>query len=195
MAEAGRHTLGLGPAALYPLKAAAVRGRSAAWLLRGSRRPAAPGIRILFYHRVSDDRDELAVTPRRFAAQMAALAAAGLRGVRLTEVVDLLRQGRHDEPVVGLSFDDGYLDVAEHALPVLERHGFGATVFVATGVTDGRAAFAWYERQPPLLPWERIAGLDGGVFEFEPHTVTHPNLLPLDDADARREIEGSKAEL
>ena len=40
---------------------------------------------------------------------------------------------------VGLTFDDGFADVAEQALPVLERHGFRATVFVTTGVTDGRA--------------------------------------------------------
>ena len=97
--------------------------------------------------------------------------------------------------MVGLSFDDAYRDIAEHALPVLERHGFRASVYVATGVTDGRERFSWYEEQPPLLSWQSIAALDGGVFEFEPHTVTHPNLLTLDDDDAAAEIAGSKTEL
>lgn len=194
MAERERHQLGLGPSLLYPAKAAATRGRSLAWRLRGSRR-RRPGIRILFYHRVSDEPDELAVTPAAFARQVAALAGMGLRGVTVAEVVSLLDEGRDDEPVVGLSFDDAYDDVAEHARPVLERHGFRASVYVATGVTDGRAQFSWYEAQPPLMSWETIAELDGGVFEFEPHTITHPNLLTLDRAEAEREIDGSKAEL
>ena len=50
--------------------------------------------------------------------------------------------------------------MAEHALPVLERHGFRATVFVTTGVTDGRVAFPWYDRQPPVLGWEDVVALD-----------------------------------
>ena len=194
MAERERHQLGLGPSILYPAKAAATRARSLGWRLGGGRR-RRPGIRILFYHRVSDDPDELAVTPAAFARHIEALAAMGLRGVTVAEVVSLLDAGRDDEPVVGLSFDDAYRDVAEHALRVLERHDFRATVYVATGVTDGRAHFSWYEEQPPLISWESISELDGGVFEFEPHTVTHPNLLILDEDDAAQEIGGSKAEL
>lgn len=179
---------------MYPVKAVMTRSRSLAWSARGRRR-ARPGLRILFFHRVSDDRDELAVTPSAFAAQMAALARAGLRGVAVSEVVRLLDEGRDDEPVIGLSFDDAYHDVAVHARPVLERHGFRATVYVATGVVDGRARFAWYENQPQLMLWSAIAELDGGVFEFDPHTITHPNLLTLEEPDVKREIRGSKEEL
>lgn len=184
--------LSLGPSLLYPAKAFATRGRSLLWAARGRR---TPGLRILFYHRVSRDRDELAVTPEAFASQMDAVARAGLRAVGLVELVELLRAGRGDEPVVGLSFDDAYADVAEHAVPVLQKHGYGATVFVATGVTDGRASFSWYEQQPPLIGWDEMVRLDGGPLHFEPHTVTHPNLLALSDDDLRRELADSKREL
>jgi peptidoglycan/xylan/chitin deacetylase (PgdA/CDA1 family) len=123
------------------------------------------------------------------------LAAAGLRGVDLAEAAQRLAAGETDG-VVGLSFDDAYLDVAEHAAPVLERLGFSATVFVATGVTDGRARFAWYAEQPPLIGWEAMRALDAaGTLRFEAHTVTHPNLLALEDAAARAEIVDSKREL
>jgi peptidoglycan/xylan/chitin deacetylase (PgdA/CDA1 family) len=194
VAAARGRELSLGPRALYPVKALITGSRSVAWLLRTGGRPRGGGIRILYYHRVAGDRDELAVPPRAFAAQMEAVARAGLRGVRIDEVVAAL--GR-DEPVVGLSFDDGYADVAEHALPVLERLGFRATVFVATGVTDGRARFGWYgDDQPALLGWDEIGELDrAGTLRFEAHTVTHPNLLSLGDEDARREIFDSKSEL
>lgn len=183
-------TLRLGPSALYPAKAAFTRARSALWLVR-SRGRADGGGRTLFYHRVSDDRDELAVSPARFRRQLELIARNGLRGVELSAFADALAAG-DTAGLVGLSFDDGYLDVAEHAAPLLAEHGFTATVFVATAVTDGTASFDWYERQPPLIPWEDVARLDGETLFFEAHTITHPSLLGLDDDEAREEIAGSK---
>jgi peptidoglycan/xylan/chitin deacetylase (PgdA/CDA1 family) len=79
---------------------------------------------------------------------------------------------------------------------VLEERGFRATVFVATGVIDGAATFGWYRHQPPLLAWAEIVELDGaGTLRFETHSITHPNLLTLEDEAARREIAGSKLAL
>jgi peptidoglycan/xylan/chitin deacetylase (PgdA/CDA1 family) len=187
---------GIGPSLPYPVKAAVTRVRSALWLTRSHRLADEGGLRILFYHRVSNDRDELAVHPRRFREQMDYLAQAGYRVIDIVQVADLLDAGEVPKRTVGLNFDDGYLDVAEHALPVLAEHGFRATVFIATGVTDRRASFAWYRRQPALLGWAEIAELDrGGTLEFEAHSVTHPNLLAVDDRSAAAEIEGSKREL
>jgi peptidoglycan/xylan/chitin deacetylase (PgdA/CDA1 family) len=187
----GDRELSPGPSLLYPAKAALTRARSLAWLTRtGGRRKA--GLRILFFHRVSNDRDELAVTPAAFRLQMQALEAMGLRAV---DVVTATTEDE-SEDVVGLSFDDGYLDVAEHAEPVLRELGFSATVFIATGVTAGHARFTWYDEQPPLIGWDEMRRLDGeGVLRFEAHTVTHPNLLALDAESARREIVDGKREL
>jgi peptidoglycan/xylan/chitin deacetylase (PgdA/CDA1 family) len=164
---------GIGPSLPYPVKAAVTRVRSGLWLARSRGRPTVRGIRILFYHRVSSDRV-----------------------LDMFQVAELLDAGEIPERTIGLNFDDGYLDVAEHALPVLAEHGFRATVYIATGVTDGRTSFGWYSRQPPLLDWSEIAELDrGGTLEFEAHSVTHPNLLATGDERAAREIEDSKSEL
>lgn len=183
-------------AGLYALKAAATRVRSAAWLARTHGRLDVAGLRILFYHRVSDDRDELAVSPSSFRRQMDYLAAESYRVVDVVEAVDLLDRGALRARTIGLSFDDGYLDVAEHALPILAGHGFHATVFVPPGVIDGTAWFDWYRRQPPLLDWDDIAELDqDGTLRFEAHSQTHPNLLALDDHVARHEIASSKRQL
>jgi peptidoglycan/xylan/chitin deacetylase (PgdA/CDA1 family) len=171
------------------------RARSAAWLARTRGRPDTRGLRVLFYHRVSDDSDELAVRVVAFRRQMELLARDGWRVVDVVELGALLDRGEDTGRVVGLSFDDAYLDVAEHAEPVLVEHGFHATVFVATGVTDGRGRFAWYAEQPPLIGWDAMRELDGRALRFEPHTVTHPNLLTLHDAAVRNEIAGSKEEL
>jgi peptidoglycan/xylan/chitin deacetylase (PgdA/CDA1 family) len=170
--------------------------RSVWWLARSRGNLDRSGVRIVFYHRVSDDDDELAVAPRRFREQMELLATEGYDVVDLAEAVRRLEAGRSLERTIGLNFDDGFRDVADNALPVLERLGFGATVFLPTGVIDGTASFAWYERQPALLSWEEVARLDrAGTLRFEAHTVTHPNLLLLSDAASRREIAQSKLDL
>jgi peptidoglycan/xylan/chitin deacetylase (PgdA/CDA1 family) len=188
--------LEVAPSAFYAAKAILTRGRSTVWLLRGGERSEPRGIRILFYHRVSPERDELAVSPERFARQMRHLAEQSYAVVDVLTAARLLGGSGPERKTVALSFDDGYLDVAEHALPVLAEHGFRATMFVAAAVIDGKARFEWYERQPPLLDWPAIRALDReGVLSFEAHSLTHPNLLRLRDEEAQEEIEGSKTAL
>jgi peptidoglycan/xylan/chitin deacetylase (PgdA/CDA1 family) len=181
----------------YGVKAAVTRARSAAWAAGAGRRPEPGGLRILLYHRVAADGDPLAVPPARFREQMDHLAAEGYRAVDLVEGLERLERGALGERTVALTFDDGFTDVAEEALPALERHGFGATVFVTTGVAAGEVMFPWYQGpQPPVLGWDDVVALDReGTLRFEAHTVTHPNLLALDDESAAAEIGGSRREL
>jgi peptidoglycan/xylan/chitin deacetylase (PgdA/CDA1 family) len=170
--------------------------RSVAWLARTSGRPDEEGLRILFYHRVSAEHDELAVTPKKFEAQMNYLVDEGYQVVDILTATNLLERGPVPPRTLALSYDDGYLDVAEHALPILEARGFRATVFIAPAVTDGTAAFSWYRSQPPLLGWDEIVDLDQqATLRFEAHSLTHPELPHLDEAAARNEILGSKLAL
>jgi peptidoglycan/xylan/chitin deacetylase (PgdA/CDA1 family) len=181
---------------LHAAKAAATRARSRAWLRRTQGRPDGSGLRVLFYHRVSDDADELAVKPKSFREQMDHLASESYRVIDVVEVAELLNRGEAPPKTVGLCFDDGYLDVAEQALPILAERGFSATVFVPTAVISGWATFDWYREQPPLLAWDEIVELDrDGTLGFEAHSLTHPNLLRLRDGAAREEIVGSKVAL
>jgi peptidoglycan/xylan/chitin deacetylase (PgdA/CDA1 family) len=176
-------------------KAALTRARSAAWLARTRGRPDGGGLRILLYHRVAEDGDPLSVSPRRFAQQMDFLAAEGYEAADLLTALARMHAGA--ARVVGLTFDDAFADVRDGALPVLARHGFTATVFVTTGVTDGRVAFPWYRGpQPPVMGWADVVRLDReGTLRFEAHTLTHPNLLALDEPTAAAEIGGSREEL
>ena len=187
---------GVGATLPAPVKAGVTHVRSSWWLVRSRGRPDRSGLRILFYHRVSEDDDPLAVSPRRFREQMELLAREGYEVVDLATAVALLERGVPAPSVVALNFDDGFRDIGENALPVLEGLGFRATVFLPTGVIDGTSAFAWYhDEQPALLNWEEVGELDGGALSFEAHTVTHPNLLLLDDDASRREITQSKLDL
>jgi peptidoglycan/xylan/chitin deacetylase (PgdA/CDA1 family) len=127
---------------------------------------------------------------------MELLAAEGYEVIGLTEAVEMLDRRISPAHVIALNFDDGFRDVAENALPTLERVGFRATVFLPTGVIDGTASFPWYRDQPPVLSWDEIRELDDdGTLRFEAHSVTHPNLILLDVEAAEHEIRQSKADL
>ena len=77
--------------------------------------------------------------------------------------------------LVGLSFDDGYADFAEYALPVLRRYGFTATVFVIAGRMGGDNADAAGPRKP-LLDADQVAGLAEAGVEIGSHGLMHVSL-------------------
>jgi peptidoglycan/xylan/chitin deacetylase (PgdA/CDA1 family) len=172
-------------------KAALVRGQALAGAVRGGQ--PRPGLRILYYHRISAERDPLAVTPDAFRRQMDALATSGQRVVDLYEIDELTLAP--DEAAIAITFDDGYRDVLQHGLPVLRRHGFPSTVFVVPGAIAGTCGFGWYAEgaTPPLATWDELREHEHtGLVHFEPHTITHPVLTTLSLEDARREIADSK---
>jgi peptidoglycan/xylan/chitin deacetylase (PgdA/CDA1 family) len=153
------------------------------------------GVRVLAYHRVSNDEDELAVSPTRFQAHMEALAAADVTVVDVGSAAQLLNEGANGRYVC-LTFDDGYRDNLEHAVPVLERLQIPAEIYLATKVIDGDAQFDWYRQQPPLLSWDEIRDLARRpLFSFGAQTRTHPILPRLREDDAWEEVSGSKRDL
>ena len=188
---------GVGPSLPPAVKVGLTRARSVAWRTRTGGRGDSTGLRVLLYHRVADDDDPLSLAPSRFREQMEHLAAEGYTAIDLMSLVAMLDAGELPPRALGLTFDDGFTDVRDEALPVLAEHGFRATVFVTTGVTDGRHRFPWYAGpQPPVLGWDEVAALDReGTLRFEAHTVSHPNLLAIDDAAARAEILDGRHEL
>lgn len=202
-AAVGEDSLHLLPLPLYAVKAAAVRARTLGSVLHDPPEhsvppgeDAGPGFRVLFYHRVADDQDALAVSPRHFAQQMAYLADNGFTVVDLRSAVELAGDHRLPPRTVVLNFDDGYRDVAEHALPVLERYDFPATVFVVNDAVTGTVRFPWYRCQPPLLSWHDIDALQrSSRLDFQAHTLTHRKLTALPSRSAAREISQSKRDL
>ena len=184
------------------VKTAQTRARTLVWGLRAQAGwPTTPsdGLRILFYHRVADDPgDPLVVRCDVFAAEMALLAERGYEVLDVVEALDRLYAGTLESKTIALTFDDGYVDNVVNAMPVLERHGFRGTVFVVTDLVSGKGAFAKGHGSPaPLLGWAEIKRLDGSSpLTFEAHTVTHPNLASLSDAESWVEIElgGARSE-
>lgn len=94
---------------------------------------------ILIYHRVLPQPDPLfpdELDAARFERQLA-LVNDCFRLVPLRDGLRGLREGALPPRAACITFDDGYADNAEIALPILQRHGAPATFFVASGFLDG----------------------------------------------------------
>ena len=108
------------------------------------------GLTVLLYHRVVEpsaigelDADMIDATPEAFDEQMSYLRRT-FHPVAVEEVLEASGGGRPLPPdSVLVTFDDGYRDNFENALPVLRRHGIKALFFVATGYITDRALFWW----------------------------------------------------
>ena len=72
------------------------------------------------------------------------------------QLIGWLREG-HGLPrrCVSITFDDGYADNYAHALPILRRHGFPATIFLTTGFVGGQSGLFWWDE---ICRW-RAAGV------------------------------------
>lgn len=98
------------------------------------------------YHRVSDSTFDpwgLSVAPQRFHEQIELLGRL-CKPLPLEEFVRQLEESTLPPNAVSITFDDGYLDNLEAALPALSDAGVPATVFVASGFTGARE-FWWDE--------------------------------------------------
>lgn len=96
-------------------------------------------VSILIYHRVLAEPDPLQpeiVTADVFARHMRWLRRF-FRIVSLPEAVARMQENGFSAPTACVTFDDGYADNAEVALPILERLRMPATFFVASGFLDG----------------------------------------------------------
>jgi peptidoglycan/xylan/chitin deacetylase (PgdA/CDA1 family) len=108
---------------------------------------------VLLYHRVAGDSDDpwkLAVSPERFEAHMELLRDE-FHPLPLSELVAAARRRQIPPGAVAVTFDDGYVDNLDAALPVLERTGVPATVFVATEYVASSRPFWWDELHSLIL--------------------------------------------
>lgn len=163
----------------------------------GGRHRRGPAAWVAMYHSVSDCRDDpynVTVTPARLNRQFAWLAARGLRGVSVRELLAARDRGA-ERGLVGLTFDDGYTDFVTTAVPVLHRWGFTATVFVLPGRLGGENSWEPTGPRKPLFDVEDIHAAAAAGMEIASHGLTHLDLTRATDEVLHNEIHESRHRL
>jgi peptidoglycan/xylan/chitin deacetylase (PgdA/CDA1 family) len=134
----------------------------------------------------------LGVPPARLREQLGALRDAGYRLVGLSSALDL---GEPD--VVALTFDDGYADFFDAALPVLAELDATATLYPAVGHLGGPAAWLGPHASAfgPLLSWTQLREVAASGIEIGSHGLLHQPLDVLPPTQLRREVADSRDRL
>jgi peptidoglycan/xylan/chitin deacetylase (PgdA/CDA1 family) len=138
---------------------------------------------ILTWHSVDGSGSPISIAPDVFREQVEALAESRIPVVPLREI-------RQSWGCVSLTFDDGFANLADHALPLLEKYRFPATIFIVSGYC-GTSNF--WPSQPlrvprlPLLTWDQLSALPR-QFTIGAHTVNHPDLTRVSPAECDLEL-------
>lgn len=92
---------------------------------------------ILCYHGISvaDEHTWLGflfISPERFRQRLACLRDAKANVLPLGEALSRLQNGSLPERSVAITFDDGFHDFQQHAVPLLNQFGFPCTLYLTT---------------------------------------------------------------
>jgi peptidoglycan/xylan/chitin deacetylase (PgdA/CDA1 family) len=147
---------------------------------------------VLMYHRVcplseqeakSPLTRDLTVLPEDFEQQVKHLVDNGFVLLSVYDVQSaLLSDGKLPEKAVALTFDDGYRDNFEHAYPILKKYRASATIFLVKNTVD----------DPRHLTWEMIRGMRKQQVRYGSHTVSHADLVAVDQNQLDDELCESK---
>jgi peptidoglycan/xylan/chitin deacetylase (PgdA/CDA1 family) len=179
--------------------------RALSWIESGDR--GSPGrVAVVMYHRVDEPSARshlwpglISTDPAGFTKQIEIIAA---RHVPIS-MSDLLEARRNSRPIprraVHVTFDDAYVDFAEHAWPTLRRYGVPVTLFVPTAYPDQSERGFWWDRlhvtlastrEPSLKVGTRRLGLESPRERQNAFTVLHRLIRTRSHHHAMELLEG-----
>lgn len=152
-------------------------------------------IPILCLHRVARNGPEGPVPPEAFDNILKHIKEMGAASVSLGQVGRALIAGGQALPrkAVCICFDDCYADVLDHAVPILERHGFRASFFAVAGHLGGHSS---WNQDPacrlPLMGAQDLRDLASAGHEIGSHGLWHCSLPGQNDQTLWAELSGSR---
>jgi peptidoglycan/xylan/chitin deacetylase (PgdA/CDA1 family) len=159
---------------------------------------------FLCYHSVAPAGPRyLTIGAELFERQPATLRDRGLRGGDLSSLA-ATAAGAGTGPTVFLTFDDGFRDNYETAMPLLRQYGQRAFVFVLPPLVDDGGPLAWPELAEEArchpdtmrsVTWAMLGEMREAGFEVGSHTLTHPHLPSLGPDAVREELAESRARI
>jgi peptidoglycan/xylan/chitin deacetylase (PgdA/CDA1 family) len=149
---------------------------------------------VLMYHALGTPKDARfspwVISPSLLADHLALLRESGYEFAGLTDWA----RGQRAQNCVVLTFDDGYADFLDHALPVLASHGARATVYVVTAYVGGQARWLPFatERTRPMLGWDDLRAIQDSGIEVGSHGHQHIELDVVQPAIAESDVRRSR---
>lgn len=148
-----------------------------------------PEVAVLMYHSVSDNGWFFSVSLEEFERQIRYLFKKK-HPVRLEDIADFVANKKSlPSRAVAITFDDGYRDFKENALPILRKYGIPAILFVCTGEINAENLGS----DLPLLTAGEISELSQDpLVTIGSHGLTHGKLTRFSPEMAENEIDQSR---
>lgn len=139
---------------------------------------------ILIYHRVLEKPDSLTgdQCDKKFFEMQISTLSKYFNILPMSEAIERLKEKNLPNKAACITFDDGYADNAENALPILQKYGVPATFFIAAGFID--SGVMWNDK---VIEFVRHAtgyrldlnAVDLGRYEIESIEQRRQTLLSL----------------
>ncbi|MFN8574387.1 MAG: polysaccharide deacetylase family protein [Gemmatimonadaceae bacterium] len=146
---------------------------------------------ILTWHSLDTSGSPISVAPDVFRQQVRFLASGRVRVVSLTELAHSPDDGTD---VVALTFDDGFANVGDIAVPLLREHSLTATIFAVTEHVGGFNDWGGRSVQGiptlPLMDWTSLGAVREAGLEVGAHTRRHRDLTTVSGAALEDEVAG-----
>jgi len=176
------------------------------------------GVPVLLYHKILPvlpklDNYESTVSVASFERQMMQLYELGYQTIGTAKLLAWMEgKVRLPEKSVVITFDDGHLSVLKHALPVMQKYNFVATVFLTTEfigndstkkvVSSSCGAVTCSDRPSVLsieeygaMSWDQVRELRDKGFEFGSHTRNHRVIRGLTNTQLEYEVNGAQRDV
>ena len=150
---------------------------------------------VLMYHSVADNPAFFNVRPKDFSRHLNFLKNNKYEIIKLSQLIQDLKDKKPVSKKASLTFDDGYLDNYHYVFPLLKKYNFPASVFISTGFIGGKMTTS-DGVSIDMMNEGQIKEMEAsGLVEFLPHGVSHKNLDTLSFDDFKKEIAESFGQL
>lgn len=136
---------------------------------------------VIMYHSLLKDparAGDYVLSPDVFKADMNYLTENGYTTVFVSDILNYIENGEAlpEKPVI-VTFDDGYYNVMEYALPFMRENGIKGVINIVGAYSEQSFEEGGHNPTYSYLTWEDISELDkSGVFEIGNHTYDMHSL-------------------
>lgn len=145
------------------------------------------GLRILMYHKLDEKRaDFLTVRAKDFEEQIKWLLNEGYQFLSFYELEQKQKLGQPlPTKSVILTFDDGYQNNYDLLLPILEKYGLKAIIFLPIGFVG--KTNEWDQGIDTIMDWSALERAKHH-FEYGVHSFSHRNMAEMSVDEFRKDL-------